>query len=417
MSGETSRRYERPYRPRAVSFANRALGLAARAGLEVPLGEASLVASARRRTRLHFFGGEGFRVPLRRLLASIEAEAGLHPVGRVMIREILARNLATRLRCAAVRELHPEIAALPVEAPVFIVGLQRTGTTLLQRLLSLHPALRGLASWEAVNPAPLFERGARPGGEDPRMAAALLAERAVRYMAPDFFAVHPVVARGQEEDSLLFDPGFHSTSAEALMRIPGFTAWLESIDHEGPYREYRELIQLLLWQRPGRWLGKTPLHLEHLDALHAVFPDARIVHTHRDPTRTLASFCSMVAHARGFFSDRVDPHAIGRQWLAKTRRMVERGTAERARIGEASFLDVHYRDLLADPWKQIHRICEFAGVPLDAEGERAMRSFLAAHPQHEHGRHAYALGDFGLSDDTVAREFAAYRERYAIEAE
>jgi hypothetical protein len=273
-----------------------------------------------------------------------------------------------------------------------------------------------------VNPAPLFERRVRPGRRDPRLAQAELAERAVRYLAPDFFAIHPIAAHGEEEDSLLFDPSLHATTAEALMNLPSFTAWLESVDHRPAYREYRRVIQLLLWQRPGpggaaRWLGKTPLHLEHLDALLETFPDARVVHTHRDPGRTLASLCSMLAHGRGFFSDDVDPREIGRQWLAKTRRMVERGMAVRSRLGEAAFLDVHYRELVEDPLKQVQRICDAIGAPLPPTAERAMRAFLAAHPQHEHGIHVYALGDFGLDREELRRAFAAYCDRFEIEAE
>jgi len=422
MRRETSRRYTRPYRPRAVAIANRAGAALARVGVAARLDEASLVAAAQRRTRLHFAADDGFRIPLRRLLAAIEAEAVLHPLGRAIVRQILIRALANRLRIAALRERHAEIAAHPVDAPVFIVGLQRTGTTLLQRLLALHPGLRALASWEALNPTPPPGRGARPGRPDPRLADAVLAERAVRYMAPDFFSIHPIVARGQEEDSLLFDPSLYTTTAEALMNVPSFTAWLEAVDHRPAYAEYRGVIQLLLWQRPGRagaqrWLGKTPLHLEHLDALVATFPDARIVHTHRDPSRTVASLCSMLAHARGFFSDRVDPREIGRQWLARTRRMVERGGSARERLGEAAFQDVHYRELLDDPMKVVHRICDGIGAPLPADGEGRMREFLAAHPQHEHGVHAYGLGDFGLDADEVRSAFAAYRDRYAIAAE
>jgi hypothetical protein len=424
MSRETSRSYAQPHRPVAIAAANRLGRLLARAGLEARLDEASLVAAARRRTRLHFFGDEAFRLPLRRLLAAIGSEARLHPVGRFMIRQVLLGALTGRLRIAALRERHPEIAEEPVRAPVFIVGLQRTGTTLLQRLLALHPDLRALSSWEAVNPAPFLERRPRPGRPDPRIAQAELAERAARYMAPDFFAIHPIVARGQEEDSLVFDPSFHTTTAEALMNVPSFTAWLESVDHRGAYREYRAAIQLLLWQRPGpgrggsvRWLGKTPLHLEHLDVLLETFPDAKIVHTHRDPSRTLASLCSMLAHGRGFFSDCVDPREIGRQWLAKTRRMVELGTAARDRVGEAPFVDVQYHDLCLDPLKQVQRICDGVGAPLPAATEAVMRGFLAAHPQHEHGVHAYALADFGLSEAEVERAFSAYRERHAVEPE
>jgi hypothetical protein len=405
-----------------VAAAN-ALGRAlARLGVEASLSEASLVRAARRRTGLHAFrpglgealGEPGFRVALRVLLGAIEAEAGLHPLGRAMMRQILVRSLASRLRIEALCDRHPEIEAAPVAAPVFIVGLQRTGTTLLHRLLALHPQLRALAAWEGISPAPHLERRARPGARDPRIGQARLAERAARWLAPDFFAVHPILAEGVEEDSILFDATLFSSAAEALLNAPGYSAWLEAQPGRGPYREYRRALQLLLWQRPGRWLGKTPAHLERLGVLLETFPDARIVHTHRDPVETVASLCSMVAHGRGFFSDRVDPREVGRQWLGKARRMLEQGLAARARRGEEAFLDLQYRDLVEEPLKQLRRVCEFIGAPLPAAAERAAQRFLAAHPRHEHGRHAYALGDFGLAREEVADAFAGYRRRFGF---
>jgi len=410
----TSRRYATPYRPRGVALANAAGRALARLGLEVSLRESSLVRAARRATGLHFLGDESFREPLRRLLGAIECQARLHPLGRLMVRVVLVRNLANRLRIEALRDRRPEIFDRKVERPVFIVGLQRTGTTLLHRLLALHPELRALRSWEAVNPAPLIERRLPPGARDPRVRIAEFAERCVRYMAPDFFAVHPIAARSEEEDSLIFDPSFFTTTAEALMNVASFTRWLESIDYRAAYRSYREVIQLLLWQRPGRWLGKTPLHLEHLDRLLETFPDARVIQTHRDPVETVASLCSMLAHGRGLFSDRVDPHELGEQWLRKTRHMVECGLAARARLGETAFLDVPYRDLVENPMKQIRRICDFSEAPLSPEAESDMRAFLAENPQHKQGRHAYALADFGLSEAQVIRGFAAYRTRYGL---
>jgi hypothetical protein len=396
----------------------------ARLGIETSLAEASLVRAARRSTGLHAFqpslgeglGEPGFGTALRVLLGAIEAEAALHPLGRAMMRQILVRSLASRLRIEALCDRHPEIEAAPVVAPVFIVGLQRTGTTLLHRLLALHPALRALASWEGVSPAPLFERRARPGAPDPRIGQARLAERAARWLAPDFFAVHPILAEGIEEDSILFDATLFSTAAEALLDVPSFSAWLEAQPQRGAYREYRRALQLLLWQRPGRWLGKTPAHLERLGVLLETFPDARVVHTHRDPVETVASLCSMVAHGRGFFSDRVDPQEVGRQWLGKARRMLEKGLAARERRGEGAFLDVQYADLVEDPLKQVRRVCDFIGAPLPAGAERAVQRFLAQHPQHEHGRHGYALGDFGLAREEVAAGFADYRKRFGFAA-
>jgi hypothetical protein len=122
----------------------------------------------------------------------------------------------------------------------------------------------------------------------------------------------------------------------------------------------------------------------------------------------------MLAHARGFFSDHVDPHEVGKQWLRKARRMVDRGMAARGRLGESAFLDVRYEDLLADPLKQVHRVADFIGAPLSPDASSVMSGFLADNPQHHHGRHEYAISDFGLSEAEVVRSFAAYRARFGF---
>jgi hypothetical protein len=411
----TGRSYAKPHRPRPIAVVN-ALGRALeRIGVRASLREESLIRAARKGTGLHHLGDQDWREPLLRTLDAVEREARLHPIGRFGVRTVLIRSVSQRLRIEALRDLHPEIFQLPIEAPVFIVGLQRTGTTILQRLLARHPALRALTSWESANPAPFLERGPlAPGQEDPRIGVARIAERSIRYMAPDFFASHPVLAEGEEEDSLMFDPSFRTTTSEAVANIPSFTAWLEQSDPEILYRRYREVMQVLLWQRPGRWLGKTPFHLEYLDTLLETFPDARIIHTHRDPVETVASLCSMLSHARGFMSDHVDPVEVGRQWLRKTAYMVERSLAARAAADESRFIDVYYRDTVEDPWKQVHRACEWIDAPIDDATEADMRRFLAENKQHKYGRHRYQLSDFGLSEDQVREVFAAYRSRYGF---
>ena len=213
---ETSLDYRHPYRPRAIALAN-AIGRRATAlGVEAPLSSESLVAAARRRTKLHEFGDEGFREPLDMLLRSIDEEARLHPVGRFITRERLIGVLANRLRIARVLADDPPIETAELAPPVVITGLQRTGTTLLHRLLASDPRRRFLPGWEALHPAPV--RGG--GDEDPRVKGAKTAERALSYMAPDFFAIHPVEAGAPEEDVLLLDYAFLSTVPEATLRVP-----------------------------------------------------------------------------------------------------------------------------------------------------------------------------------------------------
>jgi hypothetical protein len=388
----------------------------ARAGLgRVSLDAASLVTAARRTTGLHDFVDESFRDPMERLLDAIEREADLHPLGRMTLRQGFVRNLANRLRLEELERRHPEIATQPIAAPVFILGLQRTGTTMLHRLLTCESTLRPLLSWEALNPAPLpgWTRGA---ARDPRMRLAETAERGLRYLAPEFFAIHPVQAHAPEEDVLLLDLSFMSPTADAALRVPSYSAWVRATDQRPAYRYFRRLIRLLLWQRHGRWLGKTPHHLESLDVLLDVFPDARVIHTHRAPTEVVASFCSMMAHGRAIFSDHVDPAEVGTTLATRALRAVTHAMAVRDRVGDGAFLDVAYRDLVADPLGQMGRVYEFLGLPLGAATGAAMRAWIDGNPQHRHGTHRYRLEDFGLDGQDLAARFAPYCRRFGLDA-
>ena len=409
--------YRHPYRPWPIAAVNR-LG-AALPLLRVDLREEKLLAEARRRTRLHDFGDESFRPRLRLLLECLESEGALHPVGRFLTREKLVGVLANKLKITELVRRHPDIRTRPLAPLVVIAGLQRTGTTLLQRLLSVDPAVRHLASWEALNPAPLdLDVPLPPRDEDPRVRLAKMAERALAYMAPDFFAIHPVEASEPEEDVLLLDLSFLSTVPEATYHVPRFAAWLEEQDHRPAYRDLAVTLGVLEHQLlRDRWVLKTPHHLEHLDALLEVFPHATIVQTHRDPAKVVASFCSMIAHGRGVMSDVVDPVEVAHHWLRKQERMVTRALEVRDRVGGRGFVDVQYAELLADPIAAVRRVYDHLGVALTADAEARMRAWLAAHPQNRHGTHRYRLEDFELGRADVDRAFATYRERFAIPAE
>lgn len=391
---ETSTDYRRPYRPRPIAFANRALGtLGVRARLEVD----DLLETACKRTG-RTFRDLSFRAPLEVLVRSIEDEAHLHPLGRFITRERLLGVLANRLRIEAL----PDDGA-PLEGPIVITGLQRTGTTLLHRVLASDPRLRWLASWEALHPAPA----------EGRVATAKRAERALAYLAPDFFAIHPVEALAPEEDVLLLDYAFLSTVPESTLRVPSYASWLEDQDQRPAYRYMKRLMRVLSAQSGAghRWLLKTPHHLEWLDVLFEVFPGTKIVWTHRDPAVTIASFCSMIAHGRGVFSDAIDPHEIGRDWSRKIARAIDRAMGSRACAPHA-FLDVRYEDLVAAPMREVRRIYRFLETDLPLGVERAMERTIHSSPQHRHGRHRYALEDFGLNERGIRDRFAAYREAH-----
>jgi hypothetical protein len=246
------------------------------------------------------------------------------------------------------------------------------------------------------------------------MRLAETAERGLRYLAPDFFAIHPVEAHAPEEDVLLLDLTFVSPTADATLRVPSYSAWLRDTDQRPGYRYFRRIIQLLLWQRPGRWLGKTPHHLENLDALQGVFPDAKVIQTHRDPSRVVASFCSMMAHGRALFSDRVDPRELGAQLADRAVRAVTRAMSVRDGAAPGAFLDVAYSDVVADPMKKIRRIYDFLGLSLAPATEASMQRWLAANPQDKRGVHRYRLEDFGLDAAVLERRFEPYRSRFGV---
>jgi hypothetical protein len=409
--------YARPYRPGLIALANRVGAVARGAGLaQGRLDAEALMAAARRRTGLTDFGPDDFVEPLRVLIDSIEREAALTAVGRYITRTRLIGVLANRLRVEALTAKQPAILAQPIRAPVIIAGLPRTGTTMLHRLLAVDPGMRALASWEALNPAPLPRRPWHR--RDPRIFTAQLGVKGLAYLSPEFFAIHPIEAEAPEEEVILLDYAFRSTVAEATLRVPSYAAWLEQQDQTPAYRYMYKLLQVLQWQRgPARWVLKTPHHLEWIDTLLAVFPDATIVQTHRDPAVTLASICSMIAHGRGVFSDAVDPLEVGRHWRAKTARMIARAMAARDRAAPERFVDVSYYHLLEDPQAEVRRIYAQLQRPLTPACVAAMTASRRRNVQHKHGVHRYSLASFGIDAADVQASMASYRARFAIPTE
>jgi len=378
--------------------------------------EAELVASARRRTGLEDFGPEDFRTPMRRLLRAFDEEAELHLLGRAVLRSSVVRALECRLRLEHIRAVDPELEATPVAAPVFITGMQRTGTTKLHRLLACAPELRHLTSAEGLNPTPLG-RPVRdePGDAERRMAFAKRAERGMKYMSPALFAIHPIEAGAPEEDVFLFDVTFISPAVDASLSVPSYTRWIREIDQRPPYAYVRRLVQCLLWQKPGRYLGKTPHHQENLEVLFDVFPDAKVVHTHRDPLAVVPSFSSMMAHAGAMLSRRIDPFEVGRRVADQMVNSVERAIRGREKVAPGRVLDVQYRDLVRDPIGELRRIHAFADLEWSPASEARAKRWLVENPQHKYGTHRYGLADFGLDADELRARFRAYRERFGVE--
>ena len=409
----TSTDYENPYRPVPVRILNKIGNIGSNLGLMGPLRVDTLVNQAKRKTGRADFGDDGHLRALEVLVGAINDEARLTTTGRFIQKSRLANALAHRLRIEDLLKTHPEIRDLALGKIVMVTGLQRSGTTLLQRLLGSHPEIEGVSAAEALDPVPAPH--AKVSQADARKRRARLAQGVISYLSPQFMAVHPIDHNEPDEDVLLLDLNFMSQSAEATMHVPSYSRWLEDQDHTQTYRYFLKVLKVLCWQCPrSHWVLKTPHHMEYLDVFLKVFPDATIVQTHRDPRLALPSFCSMVAHGRGIFSDRVEPKEIGRHWCRKTRRMVELTMRARDGADGARFLDVSYYDLLKDPIAELRRICRHAGIGFDENAEQAAAKYMRANPQNRFGKHVYRLGDFGLAEEIVEDAFSAYRQKHAI---
>ena len=418
----TSRNYADPYRPFPLGAVNAVGRILGSAGIRRRITSDGVIKAAAKAAGLPsgFRGySEDYREGLDILIDSIESEADLNTMGRMITRGRLIGVLKARFCAEQEWRKRPEILGARLSPPLIITGLQRTGTTLLHRLIASDPRFRSLSSWEVLDPSPPPVSDRR---KDPRIKAAQRAEKGAAWMSPDFFAVHPIDHRAPEEDVLLLDTTFKSTVAEAILHVPRYAAWLESADSTPAYLFMRRLL-LLFQSRDVRdaWILKTPHHLEFLDVLFDVFPEAKVVQTHRDPSKTMGSFLSMVAHGYGMFSDSPNPLTIGNHWSRKCRRMVDKGMEYRKSLmpeeESRTFLDIQFADLIADPLSVLARIYEFADVDFDDRTFRRAQLFLDTHGRHRYGRHVYDLADFNRSAEGIRSDFADYISEYAIPEE
>lgn len=391
---------------------NTAGGVARRLGLTPGLDEAGLLEAARKRTGLHDVGDEGFRDGLRALLHSLESQAQLTTLGRLAARSRIVGLLETRLRLVEHRRAHPEIEAEVIDRPLFVLGLPRTGTTVLYGMLAADPAMRSPASWEVGRPFP------PPVVDDPQRIALMDRDfERFRRIAPGIDHIHPLGSHLPQECLALQAPEFASYEFVTAFPVPAYWEWLRRADLVPAYRFEKSFLQYLQSARRGKhWILKTPGHLMWLEALLEVFPDALLVQTHRNPTQVLASVSSLMSAMRSSVSDAVDPRAIGREQLDAWTWGMQRTMEVRDRLPEGRVVDVRYEDTVADPLGTTRRIYEHFGLDLTPSVEQGVRDYLAANPRDKHGAHRYTLEEFGLDRDEVDAAFAGYRDRFGVQA-
>ncbi len=377
--------------------------------------ETTLLDEARARSGLVDFGDEGFREPLRLLLRSF-ADARLNAVGTLVLRTSIRRSLMQRLRARHWLERHPEIAQERIHAPVVVLGMMRSGTTLIQRLLSRDPRFYSALGWEIAEPAPRPDT--RWDLPDPRIADGEARAKQMREFTPQLYAIHPTDAHEADEEIVLLADAFLSHIPEASCDVPVYRAWLDTQDFTPAYRYLLQMLQLLQWQKRKRgesrqrWVLKSPAHLGYLDTLFRVFPDAHVVFMHRTPVETVASGASLNATLWKLYADEVDLDRVGRQWLERMAWSTRRALAARERLPEGCFTDLRYADAVANPLGAIDEIYAAIGLERSPAARVAMSDWLEAQRREKPAAHRYAPEDFGLSEAAIRERFREYMARF-----
>ncbi len=338
----------------------------------------------------------------------------LNAVGRVAAAGSIVRMLVSRLCMEDIwGGPNPKASDLlePARPPIFLVGLPRTGTTALHKLLAADPAARTLSLWEAAFPVMVPTHGADRRTAATRQAAAIRTVAQMKQLAPHLAGIHELDPLGAEECHWLLA----NTVAEYIFavrwRVPGYERFLDGLDEaawDEIYREYLGTLRVLDGGQTDRhWVFKYPFHAPRIGTLARLVPTAIFVQTYRDVSEVVGSFCSLMSTVRAISSDRVEPTGVGTDTLRLLSRFA--GISEAVAAGvEDRVVRVHYKRLLADPLAVIQQIYERAGIVSTSAGSAAMTRWLAENPQGRHGRHRYSLEQFGLDDHRVRSACAAY---------
>jgi sulfotransferase family protein len=383
------------------------------------LSTEALLDTARSRTGLEDFGEASFVLGLDRVVDGLEHEARLSELGVAIAPEILLGYLTNRLQIIDWHHRHPEMGRAEIRAPIVMIGMGRTGTTILHDLLGQDPANRIPRTWEVDRPCPPPETATYD--TDPRIAEVEATIDAANQAHPEFKAMHPLGARLGQECIRMTGGEFASLIFLSQYRLPSYLQWLTTEADMAPaYRWHRRYLQLLQWRHGGeRWVLKSGAHLWALPALIAEYPDARFIQTHRDPMRVVPSLSSLFATVRRTSSDDVSVAGVAGEWAAPMIDALDRSVSARETglIPKHRVVDLQYEEFLADPIETIRTIYARWDLELRPEIETGMRTYLAANAQDKHGTHRYSLADTGLDERSLFEQTRRYREYFAVPAE
>jgi hypothetical protein len=402
---------------------------------------------ATRRTGLDDFGADDFEARLRLLVEDYEADAGLGEMGRRVVFGELVRYATNRLLIEDYLRRRPEVRDEPIESPLIVVGLPRSGTTHLVNLLAADTRFRSLPLWEAMEPLPNPREGTPSRGKvaavrsvdrlmprrarewlgvdalnpDPRYLRCAANWAGMRTMVPYVAAMHPMNPDHIHEEIDLMGPNFASYTFEWTGHVPRYRDHYLQTDQTPHYAYMKRVLQILQHRdrKPRKpWVLKSPQHLEQLPALIETFPDATLVFTHRDPVAVIQSTVTMLGYGQRVARDVLDMPALLEYWVERIERLLERGVVDRSIVSPDRSYDSLFHDFMADTEGKLEQIYRTYGWPRTSRSRAEQAAFLEAHPRGKGGRVRYDLeGQFGSKPEEVRERFGFYLERFPVRIE
>lgn len=379
----------------------------------------AVLSAATNATGLDDFGPDDFHERLALWLAEVDEDPDRLVLGKMTVFGNCVRYASNRLLIHDLLRRHPEITEIPIERPVIVIGLPRSGTTHLVNLLAADQRFRSMPLWESYEPVPNPREPAEVDGVDPRWTRCNEAWNAMRATVPYVAAMHPMEPDHIHEELELQLPDFSSYNNEWIYRAPRWRDYYLAHDQTPHYEYLKRGLQILQWYRPReRWVLKSPQHLEQIGPLLSIFPDATIVVTHRDPVAVVQSTATMMCYSARMAYRHTQPEWYGEYWTDRIRRLLDASVRDRHLLPADRTTDVYFDRYMADEMGTLERIYESAGLELTAQARSEIDAYLASHPRGKEGRVVYDLRkDFAVTPEQVRAPFAFYFDRFDVRNE
>ena len=379
----------------------------------------AVCAAAVGQTGLSDFGPDDFRERLEVQFDEMNADPERTGLGRMMMFGDCVRYASNRLRIRELLKQHPEILDIPIEKPVIVIGLPRSGTTNLVNLLAADSRFRSMPLWESYEPVPDPSEETPTDGVDPRWTRCQGQWEAMQAGAPFIAAMHPMNPDHVHEELELMTPDFTSYNLEWVARTPKWRDYFLAHDQTPHYAYMKTVLQIMQWYRPReRWVLKSPQHLEQIGPLMTTFPDATIVVTHRDPVAVVQSTITMLTYGARTSYKTSNPEWYRDYWTDRIGRLLDSSLRDRHLLPADRTVDVFFHEYMADEMGTLQRIYDMAGIEFTGEAKAEVAAYQAAHPRGKEGRVVYDLrGDFGVTPEEVRTRYTGYMNAFPVKIE